>query len=643
MSKSSKKKKSDPRSDGRANRSGAAAKEFMSEVRPVEASSLRETIESVVIAFVLAFLFRTFAAEAFVIPTGSMAHTLRGAHKDVDCPECGYRYQFGASSEYQNSDESSPTSARDRDVVSGTCPICRFTLITDPRPDPELQAQSEYQRGLQYSTYNGDRIIVSKFDYVLHEPGRWDVIVFKFPGGANTNYIKRLIGLPGETVGIWNGDIYIGRDDKPLAIESKPPNKVLAMRQLVSDSHRQPKKLTDAGWPYRWQVWNSGEGDKEKETSWTTQLAEDELNRWQEFSIDSTQSDPSSSDAQWIRYQHVVPDFGDWRHVIEKGDFKPSYLEGLSPQLITDFYGYNTSVLRRQAVDIKGKPMGIHWVGDLSLECDVTIQSENGTLLLDLVEAGRHFTASIDIATGKVTLTADGDDEFNPQGQTAIKGTGKGMGKHQINFANVDDRLLLWIDGGLVAFDQDTKYDATKVFGKTYRETKNTAPKSNGRDGDLSPVGVGSRGAKLKVTGLRVYRDLHYIADKFRRSNRPHFNDPQQISEYVVGQLPWNEDSPEDPAAFLSDYKNWDVFTTRNREEFPQLEQDQFFVLGDNSPSSSDARLWTGKTNGKHYVERKLLIGKALFIYWPHSWGEWPVASRFLPGWPAFGDMKLVR
>ena len=48
----------------------------------------RETIESIVVAIILAFLFRGFVAEAFVIPTGSMAQTLRGRHMDIVCPEC---------------------------------------------------------------------------------------------------------------------------------------------------------------------------------------------------------------------------------------------------------------------------------------------------------------------------------------------------------------------------------------------------------------------------------------------------------------------------------------------------------------------------------------------------------------------------
>ena len=68
-------------------------------VRRRHAHAVRETVESIVIAFVLAFLFRTFEAEAFVIPTGSMAPTLMGRHKDVDCPKCGYRFQVNASEE----------------------------------------------------------------------------------------------------------------------------------------------------------------------------------------------------------------------------------------------------------------------------------------------------------------------------------------------------------------------------------------------------------------------------------------------------------------------------------------------------------------------------------------------------------------
>src|SRR5947207_10281226 len=61
------------------------------------ARTLRETVESIVVAFVLAFLFRTFEAEAFVIPTGSMAPTLYGQHRDTKCKECGTQFATGVN------------------------------------------------------------------------------------------------------------------------------------------------------------------------------------------------------------------------------------------------------------------------------------------------------------------------------------------------------------------------------------------------------------------------------------------------------------------------------------------------------------------------------------------------------------------
>ncbi len=48
----------------------------------------RENIESILIAIALAFVLRVFLVEAFKIPTGSMAPTLLGHHKNVKCPNC---------------------------------------------------------------------------------------------------------------------------------------------------------------------------------------------------------------------------------------------------------------------------------------------------------------------------------------------------------------------------------------------------------------------------------------------------------------------------------------------------------------------------------------------------------------------------
>ena len=54
-----------------------------------------------------------------------------------------------------------------------------------------------------------DRVLVNKLVYFFREPKRWEVIVFKMPLSQRQNYIKRLIGLPGEQMTIRNGDIFI--------------------------------------------------------------------------------------------------------------------------------------------------------------------------------------------------------------------------------------------------------------------------------------------------------------------------------------------------------------------------------------------------------------------------------------------------
>lgn len=56
---------------------------------------------------------------------------------------------------------------------------------------------------------DGDQLIVDKITYRFKEPERFDIIVFPFHYKENTYYIKRIIGLPGETVQIVDGTIYI--------------------------------------------------------------------------------------------------------------------------------------------------------------------------------------------------------------------------------------------------------------------------------------------------------------------------------------------------------------------------------------------------------------------------------------------------
>src|SRR5262249_44416143 len=72
--------------------------------------------------YAVAFVFGVRAAliEGLVNPSGGMAETLNGYHKDVTCPQCGYRFAVNSSQEAE------PTAGPAVPVVGCTCPNCRF-------------------------------------------------------------------------------------------------------------------------------------------------------------------------------------------------------------------------------------------------------------------------------------------------------------------------------------------------------------------------------------------------------------------------------------------------------------------------------------------------------------------------------------
>lgn len=67
----------------------------------------------------------------------------------------------------------------------------------------------------------GDRIMVSKLSYVFSEPKRGDVIVFKYPPDPKRNFVKRAIGIPGETITIRDSQLYV--DNIPTPEDYLPP------------------------------------------------------------------------------------------------------------------------------------------------------------------------------------------------------------------------------------------------------------------------------------------------------------------------------------------------------------------------------------------------------------------------------------
>jgi signal peptidase I len=573
-----------------------------------------ETIESIVVAFTLALLFRAFEAEAFVIPTGSMAPTLMGRHKDLACESCGRGFRVGSSTEEDEQSQSLRTELarleRERAVVARTAADAsaglqdreaarrRLEMLDSDRgPIAELQARltgkmvpaarcpncgyvtvlvedaTEGGRVYKwdYPSFSGDRILVDKLTCDFTGPNRWDVVVFRYPEDAKTNYIKRLVGLPDETVHIANGDLWTSRGSGPATIARKPPDTLRAMLQCVHDSGHVSPRLVAAGWPLAWADWSADGG--QGQCHWETA---DDGRSW------TAGCGPGGTAT--LRYRHLVPTDQDWKD-LEAGQ---SLAGRARPRLIDDFQPYNA---------IPTRP---HPVGDLAVACRLETATASGTVAFDLVEDGRRHRCLLDLGTGTARLEA----------ATGIAATARtpvrGRGRWRILFANVDDELSLFVNGRRIACDGPTAWAAEMAAPAASAPAPAPEPGA-AEPSDLAPVGVTVAGADVTVRDLQVLRDIYYITAVDVGSN---------------GQI------IEEPTL-----------------SFP-LGPDQFFVLGDNSAASKDSRLWLEG----HHVDRSLLVGRALVIFWPHAipakWGipvklgGWEVR---LPCWPNFGRMGFVR
>jgi len=180
------------------------------------ATEIANILESMIIALILALVFIEFVMQAFRIPTGSMADTLRGAHFRLHCFQCGYEYNHNY--EYQTPQEIIPKQRVK--LPLSRCPSC---------------GNQTKERKVFVS--NGDRIFVLKCIYQFFEPKRWDVVVFKSPLDPHSSYIKRLVAKNGETVEIIDGDIFINGK-----IARKPAKVQNELWMPVYDNDYQPAR-----------------------------------------------------------------------------------------------------------------------------------------------------------------------------------------------------------------------------------------------------------------------------------------------------------------------------------------------------------------------------------------------------------------
>lgn len=569
--------------------------------------TVQDTIISVVIAFTLAFVFRGFVVEAFVIPTGSMAPTLMGAHERIRSPETGYEWAVGpwygapgAESEYK--------------PIQGQAPDPRLQ-VHDPMTG-ELITKANVPRK------SGDRILVLKYLYMIMEPERFDVVVFKCPYKPSDNFIKRLIGLPGEEIAIIDGDVFFRPAPEP---ETRMKNADGSLKNPWADADwkiaRKPHRVQEATWQT---VFNSDyaprnsvvSADRTYSTPWKSEQTTDWTIEGRRYEYKGTGTTDLEWDSTRLRYR-----------------FRP---EGTFPPLgeippfddfweINDRYAYN-EVPQTGFQHYVHEPRFTPFfpVSDLRMSAGIE-PGPGGTALhatASLVARSHEF--QMVIAGSKVTLRMRRVDatDWKTIDEETITPFAPGRVVN-VEFVHVDQAVEAWIDGKKVAAGEYNWGPDERVRMSTARTLDDLLKEENGSglEGDLVAkknifedrakylkprIKWTFEGAPVTLHRVRVDRDLYYTSSLIAGSN-----------------VPSRGSTPKKPVL---------------------LNQDQFFVCGDNSPASLDARVWfppypwvkeIDPTEG--VVPRKMMLGKAFFVYYPApTWvyGRIPV--------PDFGRMRFI-
>lgn len=536
-------------------------------------SLIRMLLESIVSLAIAVILFRTFQAEGYMISTGSMAPSLLGYHKQVVCPLCDYSFTYGVAydesvTEHRFKDQNhSHGEALHQSGQYATCPNCSthsIDLSNVPRNE-------------------GDQLLVFKHAYYLKGPQRWDVTVFQNPMKPTQAYVKRVVGLPGESVQVKDGDLYINGK-----IQRKDLQTQRAVRLQVYD-HRYRPEDDDFFQPRFVPVENESQNENGTDSDGThAWIAKDD-----QLIYDASGGDPLHSSRHdewsWAKYQHWMKQGGqyltpvsleEWPAEIDRPEpvFGRIQFDELKKQLtckgamtaedchryldqtendefryaiallyekshvapLMDHYGYNSGLENQKAIPVH----------DFMFECELNVISGEGQFAIELFDGHHRFRNIIDFQEGQVSLFIDDEQ------QAVRTGMLRGAIRSEpvtIEMSLMDRQVLFAIEGQLIY--QPLLYGVSPKPRAEIRE----------------PVRFGTNGGHLQVSKLKLYRDIHYTRGKgIHGVDQPY-----------------------------------------------QLDEQSYFMLGDNSPVSLDSRSWS-----EGNVDQKFLLGKPFLVHLPSRQGE---------------------
>jgi signal peptidase I len=356
-----------------------------------------------------------------------MAPTLLGLHQDLRCPNCGIAFALGIDDRGR----------RGRPA----CPNCGHTEWAS---DAGTEA-------------NGDRLLVQKFLFDLRPPRRWEAAVFQNAADPGQAYVKRVVGLPGETIWIRGGDVYV--DGK---IARKTLAEQLSMRIPLYDNNFVP---ADAARYPRWTFRHGAPGRSPR-------------SGWQPDGTRFVRAPVAlgGSIVDWLEYRHWQPD---------RGDYGP----------VRDFNAYN-------GVDLPGD----NRVNDLMLEARVALDSDVKAIVVRISAGGERFLVTVPVEGG-APLEVRRNGRFIPVEARNVRLRPSPQDAPRfatLEVSVVDHRLTVALDDELLFTPYD--YDDPSFGPAAYMSPLG-----------LGVLGTG----RVEVSGLRIGRDIYYTDALAQAPRRP--------------------------------------------------------------------------------------------------------------------------